>query len=308
MATIPENLYKEALFKQEFRKVVEDKNIFSAVATKVVAKAKNILSPFTSVGAAKAYTTPCVVPISALTIGVDELVLDRHIGNAIVDCNEDWTYAKFDINESARGDLYASVMLKENALALADFLADATVVAGEVDLSTKDKVNDFLIKVRQEALGVLGVKQKVDGATIVRSPIHGKPFVAAGPVAYRAIMNQIVSQTTLSTITNGLKDGNIIETPFGVSIIDLSNVTGVNDKQLLYGVAGVPTIGFREDKMEVDMGYLNSVDTYTDESADLDVVTGDKLLTKQYFMSAKTTGRNGIFSNVASLVKKQLMG
>ena len=65
--------------------------------------------------------------------------------------------------------------------------------------------------------------------------------------------------------------------------------------------------GFREDKMEVDMGYLNSVDTYTDESADLDVVTGDKLLTKQYFMSAKTTGRNGIFSNVASLVKKQLM-
>lgn len=307
MVTIPENLQKEALFKQEFRKVVEDKNIFSPIATKIVAKAKNILSPFTSVGAAKSYTSNCVVPISALTIGVDELVLDRHIGNAIVDCNEEWTYAKFDINESARGDLYASVILKENALALSDFLADATEVSGTVDLSTKDKVNDFLIKVRQEALGVLGVRQNVDGATVVKSPIHGKPFVACGPVAYRAIMNQIVSQTTLSTITNGLKDGNIIETPFGVSIIDLSNVTSVKDKQLMYGVAGVPTLGFREDKMDVGMGLLTSTTTYGETSADLDLTNGDSLFSKQYFMYAKTTGRNGIFSNVASLVKKQLM-
>lgn len=307
MATIPDNLMKEAIFKQEFRKVVEDRNVISPFSTKVIANAKNILSPFTSVGAAKAYTTNCVVPISPLTIGVDELVLDRHIGNAIVDCNEDWTYAKFDINASARGDLYASIILKENELALSDILKDATNVPGTVSLTNKEQVNEFLMKVRQEAQGVLSVKQTVDGARTVRSAIHGKPFVAAGPAAWRAIMAQVVTQTTLSTITNGLKDGNLIETPFGVYLFDLSNVPGVDNKQLIYGVAGVPTLGYREDKIEVDMGYLRSVDTYTETSPDLNIQNGDKLLTKQWFISAKTTGRNGIFSNVAGLVKKQLM-
>lgn len=306
MATIPENLQKEAIFKQEFRKVVEDMNVFSAFSTKVIARAKNILSPFTSVGAAKAHTTPCVTPISELTIGVDELILDRYIGNAIVDCQEEWTYAKFDINASARGDLYASVILKENALALSDILADATVVGGTVDLSTKEAVIAFLLKVKQEATGVLSVKQTVDGARTVRSAYHGKPFVAAGPVAYNLIAAQVVNMTTLSTIQNGLKDGNVIETPFGVNLIDLNGVTGVNAKQLIYGVAGVPTLGYREDRMEVGMGYIESVGTYTETSPDLDLSNGDPILRNQYYIRAQTVGRNGIFSNVASLVKQQL--
>lgn len=306
MTTIPENLLKEAIFKQEFRKVVEDRNIFSAFSTKVIAKAKNIISPFTSVGAAKAHLTPCVVPISPLTVGVDELVLDRFIGNAIVDCNEEWTYAKFDVNASARGDLYASVILKENALALSDILADATVVSGTVPLSTKDEVIAFLLKVKQEAAGVLSVRQTVDGARTVKSAYHGKPFVAAGPVAFNLIAAQVVNMTTLSTINRGLADGNIIETPFGVTLVDLNGVTGVDNKQLIYGVAGVPTLGYREDKMEVGMGYIDSVTTYTETSPDLDLVNGDKILQNQFYMKAQTVGRNGIFSNVASLVKKQL--
>lgn len=310
MATIPENLMREAIFEQEFRTLVEDGNLFSPVATKVVARAKNILSPFTSVGAAKAHTTPCIVPISDLTIGVDELVLDRRVGNAIVDCNEEWTYAKFDINASARGDLYASINVKENALALADFLADATNVSGARDLSTADKVNEFLIEVKQGANNVVGLRQKVDGATIRRAQYHGKPFIAAGPVAYRAILSKI------TTITNpnaallgalGTQTKNMVEAPHGVVIIDLSGIATVNDKQLMYGVAGVPTLGYREDKIEVGMGHIMSVGTYDEVSPDLDLQDGDAILRDQFYMKAQTIGRNGIFSNVASLVKKQLM-
>lgn len=305
-AVIPAKLQKEAIFQQEFRKVVEDKNVFSPVSTKVIAKAKNILSPFTSVGAAKAYLTPCVVPISDLTIGTDELILDRYIGNAIVDCDEEWTYAKFDITASARGDLYASVILKENALALSDFLADATNIGTTRALSTADEVNNFLLEVKQIAGNIVGLKQKVDGARIVRGEYHGKPFVAAGPLAYRKILSKIMTLTTQSTITNGLKDGNIIEAPYGVNIIDLSGVTGVDNNQLIFGVAGVPTIGYREDRIEVDMGRKVSTETYDEESPDLDIQDGDRLLRKDFYMYAKTVGRNGIFSNVASLIYKQI--
>lgn len=307
MATIPDNLQKEAIFEQEFRLVVEEKNVFSPVATKVIANAKNILSPFTSVGAAKAYTTPCVVPISELSIGVDELVLDRYIGNAIVDCDEEWTYAKFDINAHARGDLYASVQLKENAVALADFLADATNVSGTRDLSTATNVTNFLIEVQQMATLIVGLKQRVDGATIKRAEFHGKPFVAAGPVAYRAILSQIASVTAQSTITNGLSDGQLIQAPYGVKLIDLSNVPSVDNKQLIYGVAGVPTIGYREDKIKVGMGRNISTTTYTETSPDLDLQNGDPILRDDFYMFAKTVGKNGIFSNVVTLVKKQLM-
>lgn len=310
MATIPDNLMKEALFKQEFRTLVEDGNIFSPIATKVVAKAKNILSPFTSVGAAKAHTTPCIVPVSELTIGVDELVLDRRVGNAIVDCNEEWTYAKFDINASARGDLYASINVKENALALSDFLADATNVSGTRDLSSADKVNEFLIEVKQGANNVVGLRQSVDGATIRRAPLHGKPFVAAGGTAYRAILSKITTIANpnagvLSSIARDTK--NTIEAPHGVYVIDLSGVPGVDAKQLMYGVAGVPTLGYREDKIEVGMGHIISTGTYDEVSPDLDLEDGDAILRDQYYMKAQTIGRNGIFSNVASLVKKQLM-
>lgn len=305
-----DRLYKEAIFIQEFKTLVEDGNIFSPIATKVVARAKNILSPFTTVGDAKSYTTPCIVPISPLTTGVDELVLDRRVGNSIVTCDEEWTYAKFDISASARRDLYASINVKENALALSDILADANNVSGKRDLSTADYVNNFLIEVKQMANNVVGLRQTVDGATIKRGSLHGKPFVAAGGDAYRAILSKITTiantnNSFLATIAGDTK--NVVEAPHGVYIIDLSGVTGVDKDQLIYGVAGVPTLGYREDKIEVGMGHIVSTGTYTEVSPDLDLSNGDPVLTEQYYMKAKTVGRNAIFSNVAALVKKQLM-
>jgi hypothetical protein len=302
-------LFKEALFEQEFRTNIEDGNIFSMFSTKVVANAKNILSPFTSVGAAKAYMTDCIVPISDLTVGVDELILDRHIGNSIVDCDESWTYAKFDVNLAARLDLYASINVKANELALSDILADATTVAGTVPLATADNVNDFLIKVKQAANQIVSVKQKVDGATIKRSPIAGKPFIAAGGDAYRKILSKVTSivntnNSFVTTVGNDTK--NVIELPYGVYLLDLSGVTGVNANQLIYGVAGVPTLGYREDKIKVDMGRVVSVGTFVPAVSDLDLDQGDAILSDQYYIKAVTVGRNGIFSNVASLVNKQL--
>lgn len=301
---IPTSVSKRAIFEQEFRAVVETKNIFSPVATKLVSRAKNITSPFTGVGVAKAHTQDCRVPLSDSTLGTDELVLDRLIGNAIRDCREELSYAQFDIIGSYRRDLYASVIKKANTEALTDFLADATVVSGTVDLSTAEKVAEFLISVKATAEQSVGLRQNIDGATIVRAERHGQAFVAAGSTAYVAIVSKIASIVGQSSL-KGLADGNMVETPYGVVVINLAE-TATDPKQLLYGTAGVPTMAYREDQIEVKMGEMTSVVTYSG-SADLDIVSGDEMLENTWYMYAQTKGKNGIFSNVASLVSKQLM-
>jgi len=306
MTVIPEDVQKRAIFEQEFRALIEDKNIWSEVATKVVATAKNIYSPFTSVTAAKAHTQPCVVPIGTLTVGVDELVLDRKIGNAITDCEEDLSYAKFDVVAHIRGDLYASVQRKANVEATADIVADATSVSGTLDLSTTALVREFLIGVSADvSSNSVGLRQRVDGATIVRAPRHGRPFVAAGRSAFVHIISQIAGIVAQSTPGYGLAYGDVVETPYGVTVINLGD-SAVDPLQVVWGVAGVPTLGYREDQIEVGMGEMVSTSTYAGPSADLDLEAGDPTLNKTWYMFAQTKGRNGIFSNVASLVSEQI--
>lgn len=302
---IPDSVAKRAIFVQEFRNVVETKNIFSPVATKLVSRAKNIVSPFTSVGVAKAHTQDCRVPISEAEIGTDELVLDRLIGNAIKNCREELSYAQFDVITSLRGDLYASVIKKANITALTDFLADATTVGGTVDLSTADKVAEFLISVAADAAQTVGLASKVDGATVVRAEKHGKPFVAAGRTAFIAITSKMATVVAQSSL-KGLDGGSMVETPYGVTVINLGDAAS-DPKQLLYGTAGVPTMAYREDQIEVEMGEMTSTVTYEGASPDLDIQDGDPMLEKTWYMYAQTKGKNGIYSNVASLVKKQLM-
>lgn len=306
MTTIDTNVAKRAIFTQEFKSVIESKPVLAPVSTKIIAKAKNIQSPFTSVSVAKAHTQSCRVPIATLTVSRDELVLDRKIGNAITDCEEELSYANFDIKAMIRSDLYASVMKKLNIEMLTDYLADATVVSGTVDLSTADKVAAFLIGVAADAESAsVGVSQTIDGASIVRAEKHGKPFVAAGPTAFVAIVSKIASLAALSSL-KGLDGGNMIETPYGVTVINLG-AAATDAKQLLYGTAGAPTMAYRDDMIEVGMGEYTSKVTYTEDSADLDVQTGDQMLEKTWYIFAQTKGKNGIFSNVASLVSKQLM-
>lgn len=305
MAQIPDVVAKRGIFEQEFKSLIETKNIWSKVATILRSTAKNIYSPFTSVAPAKAYTTNCVVPVSPLTVSVDELVLDRSVGNAITDCKEELDWANFDITAHIRTDLYASVMKKANELATADFTADATIVSGTVDMSSADKIREFVISVKvnsgQEAVGL---SQKIDGATVVRSEKHGKPFIAAGSNAFVKIFSAVAGSMALST-TQGLKDGDIIDTPYGVYLLNLGG-TEDNADRIIYGTAGVPTMAYRNDMIEVDMGEFVSKTTYTETSPDLDLENGDPLLEKTWYMYAKTKGKNGIFSNVQPLVKTQL--
>lgn len=303
---IPNEVAKRAIFVQEFFSVVESKNIFSPIATKLLANAKVISSPFTSVSVAKAHTQACRVPVGTQTLGVDELVLDRKIGNAIIDCEEELSYAAFDIIASYRADLYASVLKKLNTEIATDFLADATNVGSTVDLSTAAKVAAFLIGVAADLdQASVGVRSTIDGARVVRSSYHGKPFVAAGRDAYVAIVSQIASIVGQSSL-KGLDGGNMVETPYGVLVINLAG--SVSDpKQLIYGVAGAPTMAFREDQIEVDMGQYTAPVVYEGPSADLDVEPGDTMLEKSWYISAQTKGKAGIFSNVAGLVYKRLM-
>lgn len=306
MTTIDNEVAKRAIFTQEFKSVIETKPILAPVSTKLVSQAKNLQSPYTSVGVAKAHTQSCRVPITDLTVSRDELVLDRKIGNAITDCEEELSYANFDIKSMIRVDLYASVMKKMNIEMVTDYVADATVVAGTVDLSTSAKVAAFLIGIAAAAeAGSVGVKQTIDGATVVRGEKHGKPFVAAGSTAFVAIVSQIASLAALSSL-KGLDGGNMIETPYGVTVINLG-ASADNAKRLIYGTAGAPTMAFRDDMIDVGMGEYTSKVTYTDESADLDVTTGDQMLEKTWYIYAQTKGKNGIFANVASLVSTQLM-
>lgn len=306
MTTIDTEVAKRAIFTQEFKSIIETKPVLAPVSTKLVSQAKNLQSPYTSVGVAKAHTQSCRIPITDLTVSRDELVLDRKIGNAITDCEEELSYANFDIKTMIRVDLYASVMKKLNIEMLADYLADATNVAATVDLSTADKVAAFLIGVASSAEAEsVGVKQTIDGATVVRGEKHGQPFVAAGPTAFVAIVSKVASLAALSSL-KGLDGGNMIETPYGVTVINLG-AAATDPKQLLYGTAGAPTMAFRDDQIDVGMGEYTSKVTYTEDSADLDVVTGDSMLEKTWYIYAQTKGKNGIFANVASLVFKQLM-
>ena len=306
MTVIDNEVAKRAIFVQEFKSVIETKPVLAPVSTKLVSQAKNLQSPYTSVSAAKAHTQSCRIPIGELTVSRDELVLDRKIGNAITDCEEELSYANFDIKSMIRVDLYASVMKKLNTEMVADYLADATNVASTVDLSTSDKVAAFLIGVAADAEAAsVGVKQTIDGATVVRGEKHGMPFVAAGSTAFVAIISKIASLAALSSL-KGLDGGQMIETPYGVTVINLG-AAATDPKQLLYGTAGAPTMAYRDDQIDVGMGEYTSKVTYTEVSADLDVVTGDSMLEKTWYIYAQTKGKNGIFANVASLVKKQLM-
>lgn len=296
-------LINQPLFIQEFKDVVETKNMFSRVATKVIANAKNITSPFLTVTPAKTYKGTCRVPVGTATIGQDELVLDRYIGNALTDCKEELSYAKFNLTGMMRSNLYATIIKKANEVAATDFIADATAIAAAQDLSTPDKVREFLITVNAANTQTVGLNQTVDGARVKKCDLHGKAFVACGQEAFVKITSQIASITAQSTTMKGI-DGNFVETPYGVAVINLGAAVA-NAKQLIYGTAGVPTMGYREDKVDVDMGEITGLGTAAAD--DLDITTGDATIDKTWYMSAKTLGRNGIYSNVTSLVSAGLM-
>ena len=305
--TIPQDTAaKQGLFRQEFKSVIESKNIFAPVATLLVSKAKNIISPYTTVGVAKAHTQNGRVPISAHTLAVDELVLDRHIGNAITDYEEELSYAKWDIQSDYRGDLYASILKKLNTQACVDFVAAATVVALTEDLSTNALVSAFLIGIAADAeSSSVGLKQKVDGATIKRGSWHGKPMLLCGRDAYvniQAKVQSIIGQASMEGIT-----GKMFETPHGVLVINMANAAD-DAKRLIYGTGGALSMAYREDQVAVDMGeYMNTI-SYTG-ATDLDV-TGTPptdMLEKTWFLSAQTKGKNGIYADVQELVKTRLM-
>lgn len=301
---------KQGLFKQEFRTVIESKNIFAPVATKLISTAKNIVSPYVSVGAAKAHTQAGRVPIVSHSLAVDELVLDRKIGAAITDYAEELSYAKWDVIEEIRGDLYASVLKKLNTQACVDFVAAATVVAGTRDLSTAALIQAFLIEIAADAeQAAVGLKQKVDGATIKRGEFHGKPFLACGRTAYIAIQAAVASLVTQSSISG--VEGRYFDTPHGVRVINMGAAAD-NAKRLIFGTGGALTMAYREDMIETKMGEYTGSTTYDDGASgsgddDLDITHGDAMLETTWYMYAQTKGKNGVYADVQSLVSTQLM-
>lgn len=301
---------KQGLFKQEFRAVIETKNIFSPVATLLISKAKNIISPYISVGDAKAHTQNGRVPIVSHSLAVDELVLDRKIGAAITDYAEELSYAKWDVIEEIRGDLYAKVMRKANVQACTDFVAAATVVAGTRDLSSNALIQAFLIEIAADAeQDAVSLKQSVDGATIKRGSQHGKPFLACGRTAYIAIqaaVSSIIGQAS----ADGIK-GKFFDTPHGVRVINMGSAAD-NVKRLIWGTGGALSMAYREDMIETDMGEYVGSTTYDDGASgsgsdDLDITHGDAMLEKTWYMYAQTKGKNGVYADVQSLVSTQLM-
>lgn len=301
MITIQEKAQKRALFAQEFRTVIETKNVLSDVSTKVIAKAKNIVSPFHSVTDAKAHKIGCQIPLGVATHDIDELVLDRYIGNAITDCEDNLSYSQFNLTEGLRGDLYASVMEKANKMAVEDVVASGTIVA-DIDLSTKELVQEFIINTNTTNKRHLGVKTKVDGAKVVKGKFNGKAFVAAGSEAFVNMQSKIATIVSLSSLK--ALNGNMTMTPYGVVLVDLQGAED-DPKRLIFGTAGAITLGYREDKIEVDMGEVKSISTASVDS--LDVMTGDDVLKKTWFISAQTLGKNGVFSNVKELVNVSKM-
>ena len=293
-------LTTRAIHQMEVRSLVESVQVFAPVMTRIIAKARTILAPFTTVSAAKSYQANCTIPIGTATVGLDELKLDRYVGNAIEDCEDEMSYANFDLSANYRADLHASVLTKINANTASDLLASATVVAGTVDLSTNDKVNEFLITLRTDHEGtVVGLKQTIDGARIERCEFHGKPFLAVGKTAYIAI-KKAISSFMLQSSATGLSD-NFMMTPHGVAVVYIPQFAA---KQMLYGVAGVPTMGFREDTIKVDMDRVTTKVNAT--AVDLDIAIGNPVLQKLWYISEYVNCKAYIFPQVQSYVKSQL--
>ena len=96
----------------------------------------------------------------------------------------------------------------------------------------------------------------------------------------------------------------MVETPYGVTIINMG-ASADNAKRLIYGTAGAPTMAYREDMIDVDMGEY--VTTGSSTGADLDMANLDPMLEKTFYMSAQTKGKNGVYADVQSLVSTRLM-
>ena len=299
---IDTTIQKRALHVLEFKNVIETKNIWAKIATTLISTAKNLYSPFTSITEAKTHTTQGIVPLGTSTIGKDELVLDRYIGNSFTHVDGELNYDNFNSQAMLRGDLYASIIKKGNIQATSDFVADATAISETLDFSTSDLVREFLIKVNSIHTQTVGVMNKIDGATVKRAEKHGKAFIACGSDAFVQITSKIASVTSQSSLI-GL-DGNFVETPYGVCVINLGEASD-NPKRVIFGTAGVPVRAFREDKIKVDVGTM--VSEVTAGENDLDITTGDNLISQKSYMLAQTKGKNGIYNNVSQLVSSQLI-
>ena len=297
-----EKLQKRAYFAQEARLVIEEKQIAAEFSTTLISDAKNVYSPYTTVGVAKNNTSLCKTPIATNTLSKDEVAIDRKVSNAITDCKEELSYANFNLSEMYRQDVYATVLSKLNTNAIVDFVAGATIVVGTKDLSDAAKVRSFLISVRTNAGKITGLKGKVDNATIKRAKRHNKPFVAAGTDAFVAISEGIASSVALSS-TKGI-DGDIIETPYGVTVINLGDAAA-DAKQLIYGTIGATTMCFNKNEIKADMGEFMGTTTAT--ATDLEVGIGDELLERTWYVSVSTVTKNKVFANVKTLVSSQLM-
>lgn len=299
---IDRKLKQDSLYKAEFNEMIESRSLFSAITTLIKGTAKNIVSPFVAISDAKSHGLAGKTAVGTEAITLDELVLDRKTDNAVTYIADDLVDDKVGVLNSLRGAILRSIQEKINRNWATDILAGSTTVAGTVALGTKEQVNSFLNSVKANYTKVIGVMPRVEHGVVTQAQRTGKPFIVAGTTAYLALQDGVTLLVAQSS-TKGV-DGSSFETANGVMVINAHDAFADN-KQMIYGVSGAPSHGYRGDKLKIKEGEITALGTAG--VIDGDLAAADVTIDDTHFMKGEVWEKAGVFTQMTAKVAKQKM-
>lgn len=302
---IPTNFLKRSRFYIKTALTVETKRLPALISTIIRQTAKVIDVPELTVSDANSHSLACKTSVGTATIGNSQITINNKSDNSIDYCEDDFQDDEVGFKNLIREQLTATVMKKINQNFATNVLAAASTVAGTVDLSTDDKVNDFDIDVAMIASNnSFFWKPRVEHGQIIKAKYQGQGFVFADSEVYRAYrkaFDTIKYQSTFSAVN---ENNNMFVTPHGVVVIDASGLLG-DPKQMIYGIAGAPYHAYRSDKIEHYDKEIVSRSTAGSDSGDL--VSGDEVIQIDHNMGLGVWENAGVTNSVSALVKKQKM-
>ncbi len=305
--TIPNELKSRSTFLISIALGLEKGTRFSQVSTVIRTTAKYIDLPKLTVSDAKTHSLACKTSLGTNSITNQTISVDTKTDNSQEYCEDDFNGDEKGFKAKLKDKVRKSIMLKVNKDWATNVLAGATAVSGTVDLSTSDKVSEFLSGVAVDAGEVyFDWAPSVDKGTVVQAKFHGRAFVIAGTTAYKTLLAKSNLMRFQST-PNALKSSDsYFESAEGVIVINAGDAF-TDPKQLVYGVAGAPVLAYRADSRglkEFDK-RIDSIGTAGADSGDL--ASADPTVDTTYVLGAEIWNKALVPSALQAYVKKQLM-
>ncbi len=283
----------KAFYTRVLKSMAETGHILGDVTAKIITKADTVYNPNITVSAAKNFTQNCIIPTGSWDMSDNSFQLTRWVGNALRDCKVDLETVEYNVEKYQRDALFAGIMKKLNTNTVSDIVAGATPVSSAIDLSTTEKIQDFVMTVLSEHKKYIVAKPVIDNGRYVPAPKQGQPFIAAAS----PIINKISAKLGLVNLESGAKSdfGRIRTTIGGVLLIDLQDAADADDR-IIYGTAGAAFSAYREDNgfgVKLVSGELNSVESAA--AADVDIAQGDEIIQSTSYFGGKIKTEAHVF-------------